>query len=475
MYKQKFQRKFAALAIVVLSCVGFCPVRAANLKQYNPFTDVRSNDSYYEAILYCYENDIYAGISDDEFAPNGNLTRAMFVTLLGRVAESMGLRTAGYSSSFEDVEEGSWYEPYVAWAAKKGIVNGMSEKEFDPHANVTREQASAIVVRFASKAGLELDASKVYNFRDEDAVSSWAVKEMETAIAAGLAIGYDESRLSPQKSATRAETAGVLYILCDEYIKDTKLTEVSGKFVKVIEGLPVNSYPWEYFGEKNTHKYYNDGEIESVLGVDVSQHQKEIDWQKVSKAGIEFAMIRVGYRGYSVGAIMEDEYYIANIEGALDNGIDVGVYFFSQATSVAEALEEAEFLLERIEGYDITYPVVFDWETISGASARTDNITTKTLNACAVAFCDAVEDAGYIPMVYTNQHTALLLYDLEGIQNYAFWLAEYNTLPRFYYDFQMWQYTDAGKVDGINGKVDMNLSFVDYDVLKRRSRLLSSL
>ena len=173
-------------------------------------------------------------------------------------------------------------------------------------------------------------------------------------------------------------------------------------------------------------------------------------------------MIRIGGRGYGNGQLYEDTNFEENIEGALDAGLDVGVYFFSQAISVEEAREEAAYLLERIAPYDITYPVVFDWEVIGKSNARADNLDTDTLGACANAFCEAVAAAGYEPMIYVSLNTGYLKYDLRQIDQYDLWLAEYDDAPTFYYNFQMWQYTSSGTVAGIDGDVDLNLSFVHY-------------
>ena len=155
--------------------------------------------------------------------------------------------------------------------------------------------------------------------------------------------------------------------------------------------------------------------------------------------------------------MFEDKQFWANIQGALDAGLQVGVYFFSQATSAQEAREEARFVLDTIQGYDVTGPVVFDWENIGNDSARTDGMTSSQVTAAANAFCQMVEEAGYRPMIYFNQYIGYLLYDLDQVVQYPFWLAEYNAVPSFYYDFEMWQYTSSGSVSGISGKVDRNV------------------
>lgn len=429
------------------------------------FTDVNESHPYYTSIMYCYENGIYTGITETTFAPDDELTRAMFVTLLGRIAENAGLDTGKYAQSkFIDVEHDSWYSQYLNWATKKGIINGTSDTTFEPHASVTREQAIAIVIRFAEITYLELGTGDDAAFYDLDKVSEWAISYVETAIAAGLAIGYEDALIAPRDPATRAETADILYRLCEMYVgEELRLTEILNTYVPIIEGLPVNTYAAECFATQNGYKHYEDDSISAVLGIDVSTYQQEIDWAKVSASGIEFAIIRVAFRGYGTsGSLNIDDYFYRNIQGALENGIDVGVYFFSQAITTAEAIEEAEFVLSLIEDYPITYPVVFDWETISGTVARTDGLSGKILTDCAIAFCDTITAAGYTPMVYSNQALALLRYDLSRLQGYDFWLAEYNSIPGFYYDFQMWQYSSSGAVEGIDGAVDLNLCFADY-------------
>ena len=221
--------------------------------------------------------------------------------------------------------------------------------------------------------------------------------------------------------------------------------------------IDVNTYKLQNFQTtSNGTITYQGGD--SFVGINVNSQLGEIDWTQVKESGVDFAMIRVGYRGYGQeGKLMEDTAFRDNLQGALDAGLEVGVYFFSQAITEEEAREEADFVLELIEGYDLTYPVVFDWENITYDTARTDGIDSQTLTALADAFCRRVEEAGYQPMIYFNQYLAYLMYDLEGITQWPFWLAEYNETPGFYYTFQMWQYTDAGQVDGIQGEVDLNL------------------
>ena len=232
----------------------------------------------------------------------------------------------------------------------------------------------------------------------------------------------------------------------------------------VFDQVPVNSYDSAAFSALNGRVSYNGTDARVMTGVDVSVYQEDVDWNQVKASGVDFAMIRVGFRGYGPSGIMsEDSRFRENITGALDAGLQVGVYFFSQATNVWEAQEEANFVLDAIKDYNVTFPVVFDWERITNASARTDGLPGGTITLCARTFCDTIAQAGYTPMVYFNLDLAYLGYDLNQLKNYDFWLAEYRTTPTFFYDFAMWQYTAKGSVPGIKGNVDLNLYFTRSD------------
>lgn len=232
----------------------------------------------------------------------------------------------------------------------------------------------------------------------------------------------------------------------------------------VLDDVPRNLYlPENFYVNDQGYIDYQSNNVSASVGIDVSFYQANIDWQAVADSGVEFAMIRLGYRGYSTGMLKTDSTFEQNMKGAVSAGLDVGIYFFSQATSVLEAQEEAEYVLELIRGYPITYPVVFDWEFItSDDSARTNTVDGSTVTQCALAFCDLISAAGYTPMVYFNQDMGYLFYQLDLLSHIPFWLAEYDQTPDFYYHFDMWQYTHSGTVPGIDGSVDLNLSFRDW-------------
>ncbi len=224
---------------------------------------------------------------------------------------------------------------------------------------------------------------------------------------------------------------------------------------------PLESNPY------TTSDFYREGEFvlcsatDALVGIDVSSHQNDIDWNAVAEAGVDYAMIRLGYRGYDQGGLYVDGNWEKNVSGALDAGLEVGVYFYSQAITVEEALEEAQLVLKNIRYYDITFPVVFDWECI-GADARTYGLSSRMVTDCTAAFCQTVAAAGYTPMFYFNQSMSRDTFRLPELQDYDFWLAQYSDAMTFDYAVQMWQYTNQGQVPGVPTEVDLNLSFVDY-------------
>lgn len=230
--------------------------------------------------------------------------------------------------------------------------------------------------------------------------------------------------------------------------------------LEAIKGVDRNRYdPQAFTQEENGWITYEKNGRKALTGIDVSVYQGDIDWEAVAQSGVEFAIIRLGYRGYSQGAIQLDRNFEQNMRGALEAGLDVGVYFFSQATTVLEAEEEADFVLENLRGYPISFPVVFDWEFVTADQARTHEMEGEALTDCALAFCELVATAGYTPMVYFNQDIGYFYYQLDELDQYPFWLAEYDSKPDFFYDFEIWQYTHTGTVPGIQGSVDLNLAF----------------
>lgn len=234
---------------------------------------------------------------------------------------------------------------------------------------------------------------------------------------------------------------------------------------ELLENVPKNIYDFSCLStdEDTGFKKYNDEKngITSKMGIDVSEFQGgDIDWKQVKDSGIEFVIVRIGYRAYGEsGELVKDDMFEQNIEGALDAGLEVGVYFFSQAITPGEAVEEAEFVLDLIRPYKITGPVVYDTEEIKGDTARTDGNTRQEFTNYCKVFCDTVEHAGYDSMIYANMKWMAFTLDMEELTDYDFWYADYHELPQNPYDYTIWQYSETGAVPGINANVDLNIWF----------------
>ncbi len=197
----------------------------------------------------------------------------------------------------------------------------------------------------------------------------------------------------------------------------------------------------------------------SKVGIDVSKWNGEIDWDKVKNAGVEYAIVRAGYRGSKSGSLVEDPLFAANMKGAAASGMPVGIYFFTQAVNEVEAVEEASVVLSLIRDYKIDYPVFIDTEGAGGAG-RADALDPETRTLVCEAFCRTIENAGYDAGVYASRNWYNNNLYTERLENYVIWLAEYRGVPLYQGYYRMWQYTSKGRIDGIDGNVDMNISYL---------------
>ena len=238
--------------------------------------------------------------------------------------------------------------------------------------------------------------------------------------------------------------------------------------IQPVEGATLNTYDKNGLvqDENGFYSYYEDGVKVSEMGVDLSEYQGDIDFAAVKASGIDFVILRIGGRYYSEeGALYSDGAFESYYEQAKAAGLKVGAYFFSQAASVEDAVEEAKYALQLLGNKTLDYPVAFDWETIEDDTARTDGIDGATLTAIAEAFCDAIHEGGREAIVYASTSLMLQSYDFETMKDYDFWLADYREFPdseKMCYNFKMWQYATDGEVDGVSGPVDLNLCLKAY-------------
>ena len=231
---------------------------------------------------------------------------------------------------------------------------------------------------------------------------------------------------------------------------------------------PLNDYNWKYLDRTDDGRlsYEGDDRYTILHGIDVSEFQGKIDWERVKKAGFDFVFIRAGYRTFDYGDLNKDSRAVKNLRRAKRAGLDVGLYFFSQAVTKDEAREEAQLCLDVLEksGVELTLPIAFDPEIQLENDARINYISKEQFTENAVAFCKKIKEAGYIPAIYANSSTETDILDMSRLDDVVIWYADYNQVPESPYRFTFWQYSETGSVDGIPEPVtDLNVWFIEKD------------
>lgn len=247
--------------------------------------------------------------------------------------------------------------------------------------------------------------------------------------------------------------------------KHTKITYADGteEWVLISPYLTKNTYDFtNLVSQSNIMKYYENGKKVSFLGVDISKYQDFVNFNSLKSEGVDYVMLRVGARGYSTGQITLDENFHDNMLMAKEAGLDVGVYFYSQAITEEEAIEEANFVLENIKDYEIDYPIAFRMENVSNDKARIDALGKNDKTTMARAFLNTIKDAGYVPMVFGTKEWLIKEVDLSKLSEYDIWLSQNSDIPDYPYRFSMWQYSNTGDMAGISGYADMSITFIDY-------------
>lgn len=434
-------RRFFSLALALALAFTLCGSAFAAGVTYK---DVPKDAWYASNLADLSSAGVVNGYPDGTYRPGGSVTVAEAVKLL--------VLAAGYSEQTDPSKD--WKTPYLDFALKRGFIDQSDYDAADSAA--TRLQVAHIA---AKCAGLQKARHMESPFADTD--DAYAMELYKVGVLTGSMEG-DKRLFKPDTSISRAEMCAIVWRVRNGDIHKDQI-RVDWYWADVLADMPLNSYAAECFGASDGRAAYTAAGVQTITGVDVSYWQGDVDWAAVKADGIGFAMLRLGYRGYGqAGNMMLDEKFLQNAQNAAAAGLPVGVYFYSQATTVAEAQEEAAFVLKYLQGLNITWPVVFDWE-IPNDSARTVNVDVDTLTACADAFCKDIAAAGYKPMIYFGDVVGYLRYDLSLLKQYDFWYAGfYDSVPTFRYDFKMWQYTEQGTVKGISGAADLNLSFVDY-------------
>lgn len=281
--------------------------------------------------------------------------------------------------------------------------------------------------------------------------------------------GLDPSTVSAMKSKMQDivgnQEASLLTML--RYFFPDKLIfydKGSYQFADILKDVEKHTYNASDFqiNDKGEITYSEGGIVRSHKAIDVSKYQGTIDWQAVAGDGVEYAIIRLGIRGYQSGALVLDDTYAYNMMNAQNAGIKTGAYFFTQAVTEAEAIEEADFVIENLEGYDVECPIVFDVEMITDGNGRANSLSMEERTAICIAFCERIKEAGYTPMIYGNIKCFVNMIDLTKLEDYEKWFAFYDSYLYCPYKISMWQYTESGHVDGIQGNVDINISFQEW-------------
>ena len=424
------------LALTLLTALTI-PAQAAG-----GFSDVGEDLWCRQEILDLTEAGIISGYADGTYRPYNTVTCGAALKLV--------LLAAGYPE--QAATEAGSLGGYYDYALKKGFLD-------EGEVTDLRAPASRLLIARLTARALKLpELDTIHPYTDTD--DGYAAALYTTGIMQGKVVN-GQRVLSAEAGIKRGEMAAVVWRIRNTEWKalsreNTGLIAFQGSWYPIDASLPVNPFTADSFYESAAgYRYCAAG---SRFGIDVSSHQGDIDWEAVAASGVEFAIIRAAYRGYTEGLLVEDVKFHQNMQGALAAGLDVGIYVFSQAITEAEAIEEAELALAMAEDYRLTLPVVFDCENVSSSSARTKGLSIEKLTDCAIAFAERVERSGYDAAIYFNQHLGYVRYDLSRLTEYTWWLADYNAVPAFYYGgWQLWQYTSSGKVPGIKGSVDMNV------------------
>ncbi len=323
----------------------------------------------------------------------------------------------------------------------------------DKEVTMTEAELNAMIEEAVAAATAGAEAEKEQAVAEAGAGKEQAAAEARTEVLEGIKAGLstgDESMVE---------------VLRPFYPND--MVVVSGgkfHFVPIDYELKQNSYDDANLNilESGEYQYAVDGQVVTHKGIDVSRFQGNIDWNAVAADGVEFAFIRVGNRGYGTGKLVEDSEFDDNMKGALDAGINVGVYIYSQAVNEDEIREEFQLVMDKIAPYNVKCPIVFDVEKTADASGRMNQLSVEERTNLTLLFCQLVEQAGHKPIIYHNVEMGALMIDVATLENYDKWLAYYNDDMYYPYEYKIWQYSDKGRVNGIDGDVDLNICFEPF-------------
>lgn len=432
------------------------------------YSDVDPNTELGRAVSDLSDKGIISGMGDGSFGAAKSLTRAETCTVINK---TFGFTEAS-ADKFDDVPADHWGCSYIAIGRRAGYIAGVGNNRFEPDKALTVEQFCVIIrsVTGAKVTGSVSSGAKLV-------ASSWAADAVSACLDAGFLKLDSAGHISSQTvSAGISDTSvpcsrGDMAMLLEKYVSDQD--EAPVKPPLPMTARKVQPYDWKdslfSYDPETTVMSYGDPAAAVTQGIDVSEYQGAVDWQKVKNSGVKFVIIRCGGRGFGTeGKLYQDKYFASNIKGASAAGLQVGVYFFATAVNYDEAYAEADYVLSLIGNYKslITMPVVYDWE-VNGSSYRNAKVKGDMITQCYYAFADKISQAGYSPMAYFNGHIGGKL-TVTSLNTTDFWYARYisttpdpdtGKLPAITTGWtschlDMWQYTSSGVCPGVSGNVD---------------------
>lgn len=401
------------------------------------------------------------------------ITRQEAVTMIARafsVAESDAVPDYDDTASVSDYAKG-----YLAAMEARGFINDTAGNRFRPKDAITRAEIANILnnmvdvlYQTSGSYSQDVDGTLMVNAANGITLQNMTVTG-DLILAPGITGAVTLSDVTVVGTICNLGSSKPVIVSSDTssdptsplpgYPTEPEYLDYKGKQIAVLPDVQACALTPDDFCKENGRLNCSASGYTTRFGVDVSSFQGNIDWNKVAADGVDFAFVRVGGRGTSLGQLYTDTRYAQNVDGAVSAGLDTGVYFFAQAITVAEATEEADYVLGLLQGHTLTGPVVYDWEML-GSGTRTYGIDPTMATACARAFCDRIQAAGYETMVYFTDYVGYTKYDLSQLNDCGFWYANYSySYPNFYYQVDYWQYSSKGSVNGISGNVDCDLQF----------------
>lgn len=437
------------------------------------FSDT-AGDYWESAILKLNAAGVYLGTSGKALIYN-DITRQQAVTMIAR---AFGVSESSEPLSYADADLVADYaDGYIA-AMKSYITDVGSDNCFRPTAPITRAEVvnilnNMITVLYQNSGDYSsavagtamINASAGATLHDMTISGDLIIAPgvtgtvtLDNVTLGGCVRNLGNANVEKKQESQNESQAYISY---------------GGKNIPVLAGVQTNPLTANDFSWSGGRLVYTSDAFTTRFGIDVAAYQNRncenntIDWDAVANDGVKFAMVRIALRGTSSGTLFPDAFYSENVDGAMSAGIDTGVYIFSQAITVDEAVEEADYVIGLLNGRKLTGPVAYDWE-MKDSTYRVYGTDPSVATACAKAFCQRIEEAGYQAMLYCSKYVGYMKFDLSQLTDYPIWYPEYKSTstdascvyPNFYYHVDYWQFSDRLTIDGIGGKVDADLQFI---------------